>query len=266
MRTTYLIALTCSSLASTVTSTPALRLRGGIMDVFSSMSSCLGWKRKKVGPSEVCSGPLPQVKAEENMNKEHEGYSYLADELRQLVLIRTVAAMSGSEVRELLEKREVRERERIKNRQEMAVAREQLEILKQEKDKLQNMKKRMKRMKQRMLRDQLQLQKLQENKEQTEALLVQHKTLNSQLRADSTKEKKEAADREVLICCERDEFKGLVQVAEQQLDISYRLAQDQSEEAASASQRAQDIRDECVEKGGWSRVSHRTAEGRTPQP
>ncbi len=231
------------------------------MEVF---SSCLGWKREKVGQDEVCCGPLPQVKTEENMNKKYDGsgYSYVADELRQLVLIRTVAAMSGSEVRELLEKREVREPERIKNSQEMAIAREQLENLKQEKDKLQNMKKLMKRMRRRTLRDKLHLQKLQENKEKTDALLVQHKTLNAQLRADSTKEKKEAPDREVLICCERDEFKGLVQVAEEQLDISNRLAQDQSEEAASASQRTQEIRDECVEKGGWSRVNHRTAEAR----
>jgi hypothetical protein len=124
------------------------------------------------------------------------------------------------------------------------------------------MKKLMKRMRRRTLRDKLHLQKLQENKEKTDALLVQHKTLNAQLRADSTKEKKEAPDREVLTCCERDEFKGLVQVAEEQLDISNRLAQDQSEEAASASQRTQEIRDECVEKGGWSRVNHRTAEAR----
>ena len=184
--------------------------------------------------------------------------------------------MSGSEVRELLEKRELRERERIKNHQEMAVAREQLENLKDEKNKLPHMKKLMKRMRRRMLRDQLQLQKMQENKEKTEALLVQHKmlslttltilkTLNAQLgekKEAADREVKEAADREVLICCERDEFKGLVQVAEQKLDISDRLAQDQSEEAASASQRLQEIRDECVEKGGWSRVNHRTAEAR----
>jgi hypothetical protein len=48
-----------SAAAPSTSPSPALRLRGG--GVLSSLGERLGWKRDKIGPSELGCGPLPQV-------------------------------------------------------------------------------------------------------------------------------------------------------------------------------------------------------------
>jgi hypothetical protein len=52
-------ALLALASAATPSPAPALRLRGG--GVLSSLGERLGWKRDKIGPSELGCGPLPQV-------------------------------------------------------------------------------------------------------------------------------------------------------------------------------------------------------------